>query len=108
MSTSTTPLREYLVYVPDLLNALSKRLANRNAHNEEAIPLVKEGRVPFFGSTLAEHGAEGQQPYENGTVMVIKAESEDEIKAMIKKDVFTTEGVWDVARLTIWPFTSQL
>lgn len=76
-------------------------------HNQDAAPLVKAGRVPFFGSTLAQHGVEGEQPAENGTVMIITAENEDEIREIIKRDIFTAGGVWDYEHLTIWSFKSK-
>ncbi|KAI1852775.1 hypothetical protein JX265_003261 [Neoarthrinium moseri] len=106
-TTDTSPLRDYLVHVPDHPNTLSIRLATNKEHNEDAIPLVKAGRVPFFGSTLSRHGVEGEQPIENGTIMVFKARSEEEIKAIIKKDVFTKAGVWNADRAMIWPFLSK-
>ncbi|EWG54264.1 hypothetical protein FVEG_12522 [Fusarium verticillioides 7600] len=100
-------LKEYLVIIPDLPDVLAKRQVLLKPHNQDAAPLVKAGRVPFFGSTLAHHSAEGQQVAENGTVMIIKAESEEEIKEIIRKDIFTIEGVWDFGRLSIWPFKSK-
>jgi len=108
MSVENTPLhQEYFVHVPDFPNVLSKRLALLKPHNIDAAPLVKAGRVPFFGSTLAHHGANGVQPFENGTIMIIKAESEEEIREIIKKDIFTAEGVWDFEHLAILPFKSK-
>lgn len=102
-----TELKEYLVIIPDLPDVLAKRQVLLKPHNQDAAPLVKAGRVPFFGSTLAHHSAEGQQVAENGTVMIIEAESEDEIKEIIRKDIFTIEGVWDFGKLSIWPFKSK-
>ncbi|KAF5645313.1 aspartate kinase [Fusarium sp. NRRL 25303] len=100
----TAELKEYLVVIPDHPDVLAKRQVLLKPHNQDAAPLVKAGRVPFFGSTLAHHSAEGQQIAENGTVMIIKAESEEEIKEIIRKDIFTIEGVWDFGKLSIWPF----
>ncbi|KNB17121.1 hypothetical protein FOXG_15247 [Fusarium oxysporum f. sp. lycopersici 4287] len=99
-----TELKEYLVIIPDLPDVLAKRQVLLKPHNQDAAPLVKAGRVPFFGSTLAHHSPEGQQVAENGTVMIIKAESEEEIREIIRKDIFTIEGVWDFGKLSIWPF----
>lgn len=106
-SENTVQLREYLIHIPDIANVLPRRLDLLKPHNLDAAPLVKAGRVPFFGSTLSQHGAEGEQPAENGTIMIIKAESEEEIKEIVKKDIFTVEGVWDFEHMTIWPFKSK-
>ncbi|KAI8713673.1 hypothetical protein NCS52_01212500 [Fusarium sp. LHS14.1] len=100
-------LQEYLVHISDLPDTLAKRLDLLKRHNQDAAPLVKAGRVPFFGSTLAHHSANSEQPAENGTVMIIRAESVDEIKDIIQKDVFTIEGVWDFEKLKIWAFKIQ-
>jgi uncharacterized protein YciI len=102
-----TELKEYLVIIPDLPDVLAKRQVLLKPHNQDAAPLVKAGRVPFFGSTLAHHSPEGQQVAENGTVMIIKAESEEEIREIIRKDIFTIEGVWDFGKVSIWPFKSK-
>lgn len=107
MSGSST-LREYFVYIPDHHNAHEKRREFVKQHNQEAGPLVKAGRVPWFGSTLDHHGSEGEVPAEAGTVMVIKAENDDEVKEIIKKDIFVYEGVWDFEKLQIWPFLSKV
>jgi plasmid stability protein len=39
--------------------------------------------------------------------MIIKAESEEEIREIIKKVIFTAEGVWDFEHLAIRPFQSK-
>lgn len=101
------PDREYILHIPDLPNVHSKRLALLKQHNEDSAPLVIAGRVPFFGSTLAQHGTKDEQPVENGTIMVIKAQNEDQIRETIKQDVFTMKGVWDFEHMTIWPFHSK-
>ncbi|KAF4341698.1 Fusaric acid biosynthesis 2 [Fusarium beomiforme] len=103
----TTELKEYLVHVPDHPDVLAKRKVLLKPHNENAAPLVRAGRVPWFGSTLAHHSAEGQPIAENGTVMIMKAESEEEIKEIVRSDIFTIEGVWDFEKMTIWPFMTK-
>lgn len=107
MSDPST-LREYFVYVPDHPNAHEKRREFVKQHNQEAGPLVKAGRVPWFGSTLDHHGREEELPAEAGTVMVLKAENEEEVKEIIKRDIFVSEGVWNFEQLQVWPFLSKM
>lgn len=100
------PLREYLVHIPDLPDALPKRLAARKAHIEGATPMIEAGRLPFFGITLAHHPAAEEQPAMNGSIMVIKAENEKDVREFVMNDAYTKGGAWDAERMTIWPFIS--
>ena len=59
MASSSGPLREYLVHIPDFSNSLAKRIAARPAHIKSVQTLINNGRLPFFGITLAEHRADG-------------------------------------------------
>lgn len=97
-------LRDYVVIITDIPNTTEKRTALLQRHNEESGWLLKAGRVPFFGSTLAQHNGPGESAVENGTVMVLKAESEDEIREIFKKDVWVEQGVWDMNTLQIFPY----
>ncbi|CAG7949180.1 unnamed protein product [Penicillium olsonii] len=107
MNQTPSSLQEYFVHVPDHPNVLAKRIALLKPHNVAAAPLVKAGRVPFFGSTLTHHGAIDEEPSENGTIMILKAESEEVIREIIREDIFTVEGVWDFEKVVIQPFKGK-
>ena len=103
MSTTTTK-NEYIVILPDHAKSLSKRLAVRPAHFAGLKADVEAGDIVFGGATLAKHGAEGEQPDMNGSVMLIKAESEEKVWERIKKDPYAEGGVWNVDEVRVMPF----
>lgn len=89
-------LREFLVHVPDFPNVLPRRLAARGAHVDGAQPLIKSGRLPFFGVTLAEHHDESEPMRIIGRVMLMKAENEEEVKGFLPAMRMRREelGIW--------------
>ena len=40
----------------------------------------------------------------NGSVMLIKAESEEKVWERIKKDPYVEGGVWNLDEVKVWPF----
>lgn len=112
-------LKQYLILVPDHPDSLSIRKATKAAHIESATPLIDEGRLPYFGVTLAQHqtttGTESSrsndgtrastiEPEINGSVMVLHAASERAVQDFLENDPYAKQGVWDVAKAQILPF----
>lgn len=81
---------------------------------------MKDG-ADLTGATLDEPFQEGQPPKINGSCMIARASSKEEVIEELKKDIYTTAGIWDwekvcvfrVIRVTahtdknqvqIWPF----
>ncbi|RMZ88068.1 hypothetical protein DV736_g4705, partial [Chaetothyriales sp. CBS 134916] len=97
---------EYLVTIPDHANALQDRLAARATHLSNVQPSVVAGKVLMGGALLAQQpkGEEGETPQMIGSVMLVKADSEDEVRAILRADPYTKAGVWDVAKAEIRPF----
>src|SRR5271170_6868445 len=85
-SSAPAPMKEYLLILPDHANALDKRLAVRATHFENLTPCVDAGQVVLGGATLARHPAAGQPPEMNGSAVLIKAESEEQVWAWVKND----------------------
>jgi uncharacterized protein YciI len=105
MSSSTgTAKNEYLVIVPDHANALPKRLAVRPKHFEGLAPHIESGNVVFGGATLSRQPAEGETLDMNGSAMLIKAESEEAVRAWLANDAYSKGGVWNVDEAKIYPF----
>ncbi|KAJ9607876.1 hypothetical protein H2200_007955 [Cladophialophora chaetospira] len=107
MSTSV-PTREWLVHIPDHPNALDKRLAVRPKHLENLKPKIDAGIVVFGGATLSKHPSEGEGPDMTGSVMLIKANSEEEVKEFLENDAYTKGGAWNPKEAKIWPFRSAV
>lgn len=103
MSTSN---KEWLVIVPDKPDALQKRLAARPKHLEKIQPRVEGGQVVLGGALLREHPSVDGAPDMYGSAMVIKAETEQEVRSLIENDDYTKAGAWDVEKAQIIPFKS--
>jgi uncharacterized protein YciI len=103
-SSSSAPTSEWLVHVPDFPGALDKRLAARPAHLSNLKPQIDSGVVVFGGATLSKQPAEGEGPDMTGSVMLIKAESEEKVRETLEQDAYTKGGAWDVKNAKIYPF----
>ncbi|KAL8348631.1 hypothetical protein RB598_001750 [Gaeumannomyces tritici] len=44
----------------------------------------------------------------NGSTLVVEATSKEEIMEILKGDVYTREGVWDLEKVQMWPFKCAL
>ena len=95
---------EYLVQIPDIPNTLEKRLAVRPQHLKDVTPKIEAGQMVFGGAMLSKQPKEGEQPDMTGSVMIVKADSEQEVKDMLENDVYAKAGAWDVQNAKIWNF----
>ncbi|EXJ85954.1 hypothetical protein A1O1_06323 [Capronia coronata CBS 617.96] len=102
--SSTAPLADWLVHIPDIPGALEKRVAARSDHLAGVKPKVQSGTVAFGGATLAKHPGPGESLAMTGSVMLYKAESEEKVRELLEDDPYTKVGVWDVKNATIYPF----
>lgn len=76
----------------------------RAAHLEKLTPHVKSGDVVFGGATLSAHPNEGESPDMTGSVMLIKAESEEKVREWVGNDEYAKGGVWDLKNMQVVPF----
>lgn len=95
---------DYLVEVPDRAGSLAKRLAARPAHLAKLQPRIDAGQIVFGGATLSSHPAEGEGFDMNGSVMLIRANSEDEVREIVLDDEYAKQGLWELKELKITPF----
>ncbi|KAI1616657.1 hypothetical protein EDD37DRAFT_67709 [Exophiala viscosa] len=102
--SSSVPTQEWLVRIPDFPGALQKRLEARPQHLAGVKPKVAAGTAVFGGATLSKQPASGEAPDMTGSVMLYKANSEEEIREQLENDPYTKAGVWDVKNAQIWPF----
>lgn len=108
MSSSATdtskPLYEWVVQIPDMPGALDKRMAARPTHLANLKPYLDAGTIVFGGAQLSKQPKEGEAPDMVGSIMMIKAESEEKVREWIEKDAYTLGGAWDAKNAKIWPF----
>lgn len=55
------------------------------------------------GAMLEAHPDEGETPSFKGSMMLLLAENEAEVRALLEKDVYVTSGVWDMEKAQIIP-----
>ncbi|KAK4162658.1 hypothetical protein QBC43DRAFT_321281 [Cladorrhinum sp. PSN259] len=96
---------EWLVVVPDFAGAGAKRLEIRPQHFAGLGPAVASGLYKFGGAVLHDPPTSSDPSTFNfaGSTVVILAESREEIKELLKNDVYAKEGVWDVENAQMWP-----
>lgn len=52
---------------------------------------------------LESHPAEGETPSFKGSMMLVMAENEAEVRALLENDIYAHKGVWDLANAQIIP-----
>ncbi|USP76666.1 hypothetical protein yc1106_03940 [Curvularia clavata] len=109
MSSTSQPLQEWLVIVPDHKDALTKRLAARPKHLE-GLKSDREDLWLWGGAMLEEPIQPGDTnpPKMKGSACLIGAKTKEEVIERLKKDVYVTEGVWNLDEVQIIPFKSAL
>lgn len=55
---------------------------------------------------LGEQPAVDATPDMKGSVMIFKAETEEEVRSLVENDDYTKGDVWDVEKIQIIPFRS--
>ncbi|KAI2625856.1 hypothetical protein GGR54DRAFT_637630 [Hypoxylon sp. NC1633] len=106
MASVTTPppgKYEWLVIVPDKPGTREKRLEVRPKHFEGLQPYIQSRQFMAGGAVLNDK-PESDNPADfdwHGSVIVVVAESKDEVKAILQKDIYTASGVWDTENATI-------
>jgi hypothetical protein len=57
----------------------------------------------LLGAILESHPAEGENPAFKGSMLITLAESVEEVKEIISKDIYYSSGVWDLEKAQIMP-----
>ncbi|OXV11372.1 hypothetical protein Egran_00867 [Elaphomyces granulatus] len=108
-TTDPAPAKnEFLCIIPDKPGTLAKRLEVRPSHLNGAKPFVDSGIIIFGGAMLESHPAAGETPVFKGSALLVVGETSEDIKELLRKDVYTTSGVWDLDNVQIIPFKTAL
>lgn len=112
---------EWIVILPDNVNALEKRMSvrqyvyslatqllstssyilmSRRSHLSNLKPDIDSGFWVMGGATLDEPIKEGTGPKINGSIMLAVAESKEEVLEKLKKDTYWQNGVWDESKVS--------
>ncbi|KAL2134098.1 hypothetical protein VTI74DRAFT_985 [Chaetomium olivicolor] len=107
MATDSQPKKmEWLVVVPDFPGAHEKRLEVRPTHFANLGPVRESGLIQMGGAVLNEIPTSDDPSTFSfaGSTLVVVASSREEIKEVLRKDVYAQSGVWDVENAQMWPF----
>ncbi|GAB1315184.1 hypothetical protein MFIFM68171_05394 [Madurella fahalii] len=107
MATETPAAKkfEWLVVIPDFPGVHGKRMEVRAQHFDGLKPALDSGLYQMGGAVLNEV-PQGDDPSKfsfAGSTIVVVAESREEIKEILKKDIYAKSGVWDVENAQMWP-----
>ncbi|CAG7555968.1 unnamed protein product [Fusarium equiseti] len=97
---------EFLVVVPDKPGVLEKRLSVRGQHFEDMKPKVESGNMKMGGAILNSVPKDDSPSSLDfaGSTLVCIAESAEEVREQLSKDIYATSGVWDMDKVQIYPF----
>ncbi|QIW98197.1 hypothetical protein AMS68_003715 [Peltaster fructicola] len=102
-----TPTKtEWLVILPDLKDALPRRMSVRPQHIEALKPNVDAGNFVLAGVTLDEPITPSKLPSINGSVLLVVAATREDVLEIVKKDIYNENNVWDWEKAQIIPFKS--
>ena len=68
-------------------------------HLESLKPIVDNGTIPFGGASLDEPVKEGEGPKINGSVMIVCADSKEDVMKVVESDVYADSKVWDMSKV---------
>ncbi|WEW55486.1 hypothetical protein PRK78_000917 [Emydomyces testavorans] len=108
-SRAVTKKPEWIVIVPDKPGTtLEKRMGVRDTHISNLGPVIESGFLKMGGAVLSHHPKEGEAPPMKGSALIIQADSEEEIRETLAKDIYATSGVWDLDNMKFYPFRCAL
>ncbi|RGP80562.1 dimeric alpha-beta barrel [Fusarium longipes] len=97
---------EFLVVVHDKPNMLEKRLEVRGQHFENMKPHVESGNWKMGGAILNSVPKDDSPSSLDfaGSTLVCIADSVEQVREQLSKDIYATSGVWDMEKVQIYPF----
>ncbi|KAJ7201706.1 hypothetical protein GGX14DRAFT_400027 [Mycena pura] len=104
---SASPPR-FVVYAPDKTEPGTPelRLSVRATHLERAAKAISDGVIRVGGAMLTPESLTGPNKVMVGSLMIVEAESIEDVRKMVETDIYYTSGVWDPERLVIAPFVA--
>lgn len=108
---SAPRLNRYIVIAEDFADAgaNARRFEVRERHLEQAQAGKRVGRIELGGALLRKDFSEideelGPGPHMAGSVLVVLAESIEDVRARVARDEYAQGNVWDLERVKIFPF----
>jgi uncharacterized protein YciI len=107
MSSAPSPRKyEFLVVIPDFPGVQQKRLEVRPQHFAGLKPRAESGQWKMGGAILSEVPPDDEPTSLKfaGSMLVAEATSKEEVLDILKKDIYTESGVWDVENVRVFSF----
>ena len=101
---ATPQLYDWLVQTPANSEDLENRINTRPAHLEHNKPLIEAGILVWGGPSLATHPQTAEDNLLiTGSVMCIRAESEEAVRTIIRNDPYAKVGFWNAEGAVVTP-----
>ncbi|EAS31605.3 uncharacterized protein CIMG_07084 [Coccidioides immitis RS] len=96
---------DWLIQIRANTEDLEGRINTRPAHLVHNKPLIEAGKILFGGPLLA-HQPESPDAdlAVTGSVMLIRAGTEEEVRQLVREDPYAKVGFWDVENAVVSPF----
>ncbi|KAI9664093.1 MAG: hypothetical protein M1821_007584 [Bathelium mastoideum] len=108
MTTLSAKKLEWLVILPDIPGTSDTWLSVRGEHLSAMKPHFDAGLFRLGGAYFHPQEEAGAPLQIRGSMLIACAESKEEVVEVLKRDVFTTSGVWDWNKVEIYPFRTAL
>ncbi|OMJ08393.1 hypothetical protein AYI69_g11082 [Smittium culicis] len=104
-STSASPLtsdRFFHVKIKDYtdLNCFERRMKVRDSHLKKLKPLL-DNKTIVFGGALVSNNGNGEATTMIGSVLVVRADTEANVRGILESDQYAKNNVWDMSTLEI-------
>ncbi|KAL4074316.1 hypothetical protein J3A83DRAFT_4091433 [Scleroderma citrinum] len=107
MSSPSDELTQFVLWAPDYIDdgALSRRMAVRAVHLENANKLIQQGILRVAGGVMTAESVNVVPSDKKfvGSCMIYEAECLEAVRKLVKDDIYYKTGVWDKEKLTILP-----
>ncbi|KAI2615224.1 hypothetical protein GGR54DRAFT_302848 [Hypoxylon sp. NC1633] len=95
---------DFLVQIPDKPDVLATRTGNVAGHMARLKGLIESGTIVMSGPTLAAHPKTADEGLPiNGSAWLVRAASEEQVRALVADDIYAKLGVWDLDNVTVTP-----
>ncbi|KAF2676692.1 hypothetical protein K458DRAFT_396730 [Lentithecium fluviatile CBS 122367] len=99
----------WIISIPATITDMNLFKETRPSHIAHLKSLCEEGTIVLSGPTLNEHPKEQDRaPIITGSVWVIKAGTEEEVRQHARENPFAKVGIWSVDAATVQPFVLAL
>jgi len=103
---SKRPLHRYFVFAPDCTDAdaLRRRYEVREQHLAGVAHILNKSLK--VGGMLIAPGTENKEGQRQavGSIIIMDAESQEEVEKLVKSDIYYTSRTWDPEKVVIYPF----